>query len=651
MRNNTLRWILIGAAVVLILGLGAFLIFRGGGGADGAQSELTQAEKLRENKITLARDYLDNGEYQRALDLVDEVLIADVNDEAAQDLKQRILAAKKQAEAEAAKAAERDGDGAEDEAAARQAEAEARAREAEARRKEAELAIQQELEEQRRADEERRRQEEEQRQREEEERMAQLDEQERQREQTIQKLIEDGNDALNSERYRRARSAFEEVLDVQLRNEQQMNRYHAEALSRLARSYYEEDSEDSQNRQQAIQYANRAIRMDDSLWEPHFTLGQVYRETDLLEDAIDEFKKAARLNPDNAAIFYELGNAQFRAGRYREARGSYESCVDIDPYYRNSYYNLATTFLRLDQNNKALEAYRFAARVRDDARAEYQIGNILLGQGDMQGAVDRFKTAASLEPTEGRYHARLGTAYYRQGKLDLAESAFAEAAKLEGDSAGNNYNLALVKHELDKSQEALQYAERAIDINSDPPEYHYTLGQIHEKLGNTDKAIQAFSTAISKDGQYVKALVELGRVLDDQGMYDQALEFLLAAYRVEPNSLEVNNNLGNVYLEKELYGEAVSHLQRAIEKKPNDTLMRYNLALAYTGAEEFTAAREALSELLKIDNTFWRGYEKLGEVLIAQEDREGAAQILERLLERKPDYENRSKVEQMLANM
>jgi Tfp pilus assembly protein PilF len=79
--------------------------------------------------------------------------------------------------------------------------------------------------------------------------------------------------------------------------------------------------------------------------------------------------------------------------------------------------------------------------------------------------------------------------------------------------------------------------------------------------------------------------------------------------------------------------------------------MRYNLSLAYIGAEEFTAAEEALSELIKIDNTYWVAYQKLAEVLIAQEEKDAARDILDRLLQQKPDYENRDQVEQMLANM
>ena len=72
-------------ALALILGL-AFFAFRGNGGG------------RRDNTLRLAGEYIEKGEYQRALDLLDRLLIDDPDDEAARALRDEALEGKRLAE-------------------------------------------------------------------------------------------------------------------------------------------------------------------------------------------------------------------------------------------------------------------------------------------------------------------------------------------------------------------------------------------------------------------------------------------------------------------------------------------------------------------------------------------------------------------------
>ena len=62
-----------------------------------AEEAANAAAQRRENMLTLAQDYIENGEYQRALDLIDEVLIDDVSNERAQELKKTAIAERRAA--------------------------------------------------------------------------------------------------------------------------------------------------------------------------------------------------------------------------------------------------------------------------------------------------------------------------------------------------------------------------------------------------------------------------------------------------------------------------------------------------------------------------------------------------------------------------
>ena len=90
-------FIAIGAAIVVLalIGGGVALVLSRGGPDEPIE------DPTRANMLALARDYLEAGEYQRALDLIDQLLIADSSDAEAQTLKAEILAAKQAADAAA----------------------------------------------------------------------------------------------------------------------------------------------------------------------------------------------------------------------------------------------------------------------------------------------------------------------------------------------------------------------------------------------------------------------------------------------------------------------------------------------------------------------------------------------------------------------
>jgi tetratricopeptide (TPR) repeat protein len=69
----------------------------------------------------------------------------------------------------------------------------------------------------------------------------------------------------------------------------------------------------------AMQEYRRAIELNPSLDEAHHQLGNVFLHVGLLEQADDELRRAAALNPANALVQFHLAGAQEYLGRYEDA--------------------------------------------------------------------------------------------------------------------------------------------------------------------------------------------------------------------------------------------------------------------------------------------------------------------------------------------
>jgi tetratricopeptide (TPR) repeat protein len=237
---------------------------------------------------------------------------------------------------------------------------------------------------------------------------------------------------------------------------------------------------------------------------------------------------------------------------------------------------------------------------------------------------------------------------FELGKYTEAETSYKKALNLDSTNPVTNNNMALTKLRLGKPGEALNFAATAVQLKPESAEYLYTLGNASEATGNTSSAIQAYEASISRKSNYILPRINLGKIYDEQGSYDKALEHLLKAYQLDSESLAVNNNLGNVYLHSELYTDSIIHYKKAITKKPNATLMRYNLALAYIEIDDKDSGVFTLTQLIKIDASYWDAYYTLGKLMYTNNDIDNAREIFKKLLDKNPDYEKKAEIESLL---
>ncbi|MBN1242599.1 MAG: tetratricopeptide repeat protein [Spirochaetales bacterium] len=657
------KWvpIAIAAGIVLLLSIGAALMLGGG------------QQRERANTLALARQYLEDGDYGRALDLLDRLLIKDSGDEEARALRELVVAARKAAEegdedalarilaqlgdslsrpptvvvapqptgptqgpepsgassppdggttgvpagasdADATKAEEEARRKAEAEAAAARAKAEAdalAARSAESRAYS--LAATRAVEEGR-------------------------------------KLLETGDDAGASSRFSDAREAAAKVGE---------KRFSSDILTDTAEAWLDryEDvkgtpaaADISRNVQKAAQ---DAIAADGTNARPHGTLGDIYSDTKLYDQAATSYKEAARLDPSNWSYVYELGKAYYGARKFDDARSAFEAVTGkLNKTYEPAHYNLGLTYLQLKSTDKALASFREAARLKPDyVSAWVQIGRALSARNDAKGAIDALLRALSFEPENVTALRELGSAYSKAGQNAEAERSFESALALN-DDALTNFNVANVELALGKNAEARDHAARAVALAPSSASYHYVLAYAKDLGGDDDGAILGYQKAASLDAKYLAPRINLGAIYLEADLVDKAMTVLLEAYNIDQKSFEANNNLGNVYGRKEIWDRSVFHYELAKALAPKDATVRLNLARAYVSWAKLAEARKAYEDLVKLaPGEPWEARHELGTVLIQLGEKAAAKAVLEELLAKNPGYAKAAEVRTALSGL
>ncbi len=119
--------------------------------------------------------------------------------------------------------------------------------------------------------------------------------------------------------------------------------------------------------QKAVDLSKKAIAKNPDNWLPHRTLAEIYDSRKLSDDAMREYKTAARLNPNDADALYALGKLQYRAKLFADAQKSFEGCVALRPDFTSAHFNRGMTLVQLGDKARAIDAFKSAIATKKDS--------------------------------------------------------------------------------------------------------------------------------------------------------------------------------------------------------------------------------------------------------------------------------------------
>jgi tetratricopeptide (TPR) repeat protein len=202
----------------------------------------------------------------------------------------------------------------------------------------------------------------------------------------------------------------------------------------------------------AAAHLQRALRADPDNAEVYYNLGQALlrggKESEgrqllhyfrLLQEEhqnLLDFKTAIVLNPNDADAFYRLGVIYARIGRYYAASQAYTAALEIAPDHLDALNNLGNIHLRQRRLLQAIDAYnKVLALAPDYARAHHNLGNAYVLLGDATHAIEAFEAAVNRDPAYAQPRQMLSQLYRRSGRVVAADAQQAEYERLRTEAA------------------------------------------------------------------------------------------------------------------------------------------------------------------------------------------------------------------------
>lgn len=388
--------------------------------------------------------------------------------------------------------------------------------------------------------------------------------------------------------------------------------------------------------QEAIQEFKVAIKEIANEPAPYAGLGMAHLELNQLEDALDNYKLAARFSRGDVIYLRQVADVQERLGHYGEAGKTYMAIGEIELNRRhlteamdnwNRAVRLEPDLLRAHQRLASI--YERQGSVHNAIREYLAIARILNSQGKSENALQACQLALKLDP--------------RNAEVLTAIEQIRSGEKLAGESDSPSYQSS------DSISEVAQHMAAALE----------------EKAGGTSKAADAASPVqdarrlaseklaedlfddedVELNAQTLQLTTLISKALDFQtrSMTNEAISAYEEAMALGLDNTAAHFNLGLLYQDKLRFEDAVREFELSVKDHDFRLASHFSLGECHRARGRIEKALEHFISVLKIvdlatvqhsqADRLIELYENLADSLMAQGERDQASAFANALVE------------------
>ncbi|HXK59787.1 MAG TPA: tetratricopeptide repeat protein [Acidobacteriota bacterium] len=209
-----------------------------------------------------------------------------------------------------------------------------------------------------------------------------------------------------------------------------------------------------------------------------------------LEQRRKEVEEAKKKQADLEALkqSFDQGLQLAKMGQHEQAIEAFKLAAQKDPDQPAVWANMGSSYAKLKQFDSAIESYNKAIALKPDDAALYQnLGGIYSDAGNLEKSKEMYEKAATLavaaDPkAAATQYYNIGVTYINSGNNAEAETALLKALEVDPNHAEAHYQLGLTQIGLDKMDEAVSHLKKYVELSPNG-ENAEVAKQLIEQLG------------------------------------------------------------------------------------------------------------------------------------------------------------------------
>jgi tetratricopeptide (TPR) repeat protein len=314
--------------------------------------------------------------------------------------------------------------------------------------------------------------------------------------------------------------------------------------------------------------------------------------------------------------------------KYEAAVEAFRKAVELAPDDYSAHFHLALAYSFLNRDAEGIAEYRRTLELKPGLyEAQLNAGILLSRQKNFAEAVPLLRQAVEQKPNEARPRLYLAQALLATRELTLAEENFKALAELDPKSAAARLGLAQAIARQNRLPEAAPHFREAARLDPDYQDALLELAGLYENAGQFTDAIAIYREFPSNPA----AQERMGQLLLETKQYADAIPRLEEAYAKAPTTANLTA-LAAAYLFNKQNDKAIPLLDKSVAAEPQSYDLRMMYGRALRDQKQYSPSAEQFYEAVKLKQDSREAWNDLAGMfyLLASQDESAAASELNR---------------------
>ncbi len=260
----------------------------------------------------------------------------------------------------------------------------------------------------------------------------------------------------------------------------------------------------------------------------HIILGNNYRKLGKFNLALQEYRKAGKIAPQDGLPNYCLGELFYKLGKIADAQENFEE--------------VKRKGIRLGLASIPLEELRYST--------SFYLAKCYEGNGKTEEASREYENALQIKPDSPAVLRALGGFYLRKGNYREAQRSYQKLVSLGSDSPTDYFDLGMASIFLDDFPGAERALGRAVGLAPNFSEALSWLAFVYTKRSKVQQAETSYRRLLQIDPHKVRSLTSLGYLYLSSNDYPKAKKQFLQAKKLKVGDIDVNLGLAKIYAQE-----------------------------------------------------------------------------------------------------
>ena len=224
--------------------------------------------------------------------------------------------------------------------------------------------------------------------------------------------------------------------------------------------------------------------------------------------------------------------------------------------------------MKMGQMDYALRCFTEALKLQDDLEVHDYLSQVLLQQGNLDGAVAELRTLAEAEPENARIQIRIAQVAYMQEDYATMNEACEQAMKSEPENAQAYFLSAQARQGQQDVVGSIAMLTKAIALQADYADAYLLRAQTLLKMGDTTSADADVQWLLEHVGDHEEVLLLKARIEAAKGNADRAIIVYDKVIEVNPFSIDAFRERGQLKFNAGDKAGAEQDMQMVLELDP-----------------------------------------------------------------------------------